>query len=94
MHHFNRFNLFIYPFIQVMLWRSGMHTGLMGVAIVAVDPGGGGGPGEEGGQVTLGFVDVFACLVTLALVTAPMWITSPKFFVNAVRVAYVCTRPP
>ena len=86
MHHFNRFNLFIYPFIQVMLWRSGMHTGLMGVAVVA---------GEEGGgQVTLGFVDVFACLVTLALVTAPMWITSPKFFVNAVRVAYVCTRPP
>ena len=90
MHHFNRFNLFIYPFIQVMLWRSGMHTGLMGVAVVAKDPA----DQEEGGQVTLGFVDVFACLVTLALVAAPMWITSPKFFVNAVRVAYVCTRPP
>ena len=80
MHNFNRFNLMVYPVVQLLLWRSKIHTGFLGWGPVS---------GVAAGLEGFGLHDLLTVLVSLALIVGPFYITSHKFFVIAVRMAHV-----
>ena len=80
MHNFNRFNLMVYPVVQLLLWRSKIHTGFLGWGPVS---------GVAAGLEGFGLHDLLTVVVSLALIVGPFYITSHKFFVSAVRMAHV-----